>query len=164
MSKKKKNRFDEVHFGKFAGYYIQRIFFFDVHPPLAKLMLAAVGYMVGFDGVYQFSNIGESYAENHVPYICLRALPASLHVLGVALVYNIMRESGSSVLTCFLTATLYLLGRGFGSLFCCFTHLLKTLDNAFISQNRLILLDSILIFYMLATIYSYIRFRKLRHT
>lgn len=105
-----KNRFDEVHFGKFAGYYIQRIFFFDVHPPLAKLMLAAVGYMVGFDGVYQFSNIGESYAENHVPYICLRALPASLHVLGVALVYNIMRESGSSVLTCFLTATLYLLG------------------------------------------------------
>ncbi|KAI7890139.1 glycosyltransferase [Mucor mucedo] len=138
--------FDEVHFGKFAGYYIQRIFFFDVHPPLAKLMLAAVGYMVGFDGVYQFSNIGESYAANHVPYICLRALPASLHVLGVALVYNIMRESGSSVLTCFLTATLYLL------------------DNAFISQNRLILLDSILIFYMLTTIYAYIRFRKLRHT
>lgn len=126
-------------------------------------MLAAVGYMVGFDGVYQFSNIGESYAENQVPYISLRALPASLHVLGVALVYNIMRESGSSVLTCFLTATLYLLGIVFvWRIPHCFTHFIS--DNAFISQNRLILLDSILIFYMLTTIYSYIRFRKLRHT
>lgn len=138
-------RFDEVHFGKFAGFYLNRIFFFDVHPPLAKLMLAGVGYISGFDGVYQFSNIGESYAANNVPYIALRALPASLNVFGVALIYNILKESGFSVLTCFMTATLYLL------------------DNAFIGQNRLILLDSILIFYMLTTIYSYVKFRKFRN-
>ncbi|EPB81558.1 hypothetical protein HMPREF1544_11707 [Mucor circinelloides 1006PhL] len=137
--------FDEVHFGKFAGYYLQRTFFFDVHPPLAKLMLAGVGYLSGFDGVYQFANIGESYAANNVPYIALRALPASLNVCGVALIYNILKESGFSVLTCFTTATLYLL------------------DNAFIGQNRLILLDSILIFYMLTTVYSYVKFRKYRH-
>ncbi|KAL9537014.1 hypothetical protein MBANPS3_012165 [Mucor bainieri] len=137
--------FDEVHFGKFAGYYLQRTFFFDVHPPLAKLMLAGVGYLSGFDGVYQFANIGESYAANNVPYIALRALPASLNVCGVALIYSIMKEAGFSVLTCFTTATLYLL------------------DNAFIGQNRLILLDSILIFYMLTTVYSYVKFRKYRH-
>lgn len=138
-------RFDEVHFGKFAGFYLQRTYFFDVHPPLAKLMLAAVGYMIGFNGIYQFSNIGESYAKHQVPYIVLRAFPAFLNVLSVGLAYHILKQSGYSVLTCFTVATLY------------------ALDNGFIAQNRLILLDSILIFYMLTAIYSYIRFRKLRH-
>ncbi|OBZ89302.1 Dolichyl-phosphate-mannose--protein mannosyltransferase 4 [Choanephora cucurbitarum] len=137
--------FDEVHFGKFAGYYLQRTFFFDVHPPLAKLMYAAVGYLVGFDGVYQFTTIGESYADNQVPYIALRALPAALNVLSVALVYRILKSSGASILTCFLVSTLY------------------CLDNAFIGQNRLILLDSMLIFFMLTTIYSYVEFRRHRH-
>lgn len=108
-------------------------------------MLAAVGYMIGFNGIYQFSNIGESYAANQVPYIPLRALPASLNVVSVGLVYTILKEAGYSVLTCFTVATLY------------------ALDNGFIGQNRLILLDSILIFYMLTAIYSFVRFRKLRH-
>lgn len=133
-------------------------------------MLAGVGYIIGFDGVYKFSNIGESYAQNNVPYIPLRALPASLHVASVALIYNIMRETGSSVLTCFLTASLYLLG-----IICLFIVFIllqllifssiapQILDNAFISQHRLIMLDSMLIFYMLTTIYSYINFRKYRH-
>ncbi|KAI8985200.1 glycosyltransferase family 39 protein [Pilobolus umbonatus] len=136
--------FDEVHFGKFAGYYLQRTFFFDVHPPLAKLMLAAVGYMIGFDGVYPFSAIDDSYIDNSVPYIPLRALPATLNVFCTALVYGIMKESGYAPLACILSTSFYML------------------DNALIAHNRLILLDSFLLFFMLGTIYSYVQFRNHR--
>ncbi|ORY95667.1 Dolichyl-phosphate-mannose-protein mannosyltransferase-domain-containing protein [Syncephalastrum racemosum] len=136
--------FDEVHFGKFAGYYLKRTYYFDVHPPLGKMMNAAVGYILGFDGSYEFDAIGDKYADHNVPYIGMRALPAGLNVMSTALIFGIMNQSGYATITCMLTASMYLL------------------DNAMIAQQRLIMLDSALIFYMLATIYSYIRFYKLR--
>ena len=40
---------------------------------------------------------------------------------------------------------------------------LLDLDNAHVTQSRLMLLDAILIFCMSLTIYSYIKFRKYRY-
>ncbi|CAI2185386.1 19719_t:CDS:2 [Funneliformis geosporum] len=136
--------FDEVHFGKFASYYLKRTYFFDVHPPLAKMMLAGMGYILGYDGHFEFDNIGDDYIKNNVPYVGLRALPAGLGALFVPLTYMIMIESGYPIITATFAASLVLF------------------DNAFICQTRLILLDSMLVFFMLCTFYSYIRFYKLR--
>lgn len=35
--------FDEVYFGSFTTSYVQREYFFDIHPPLGKLVLAWAG-------------------------------------------------------------------------------------------------------------------------
>ena len=45
----------------------------------------------------------------------------------------------------------------------CFDLRFCLLDNAHVTQSRLILLDAVLIFFMSLTIYAYIRFRKLRY-
>ncbi|KII87353.1 glycosyltransferase family 39 protein [Plicaturopsis crispa FD-325 SS-3] len=137
--------FDEVHFGKFASYYILREYYFDVHPPFAKLLFGLAGWFVGFDGHFSFENIGDSYTENHVPYVGMRALPAILGSFTVPVVFAIMKESGYS------------------TVIAAFSALLIVFDNAHVAQSRLILLDATLIFFMSLTIYSYIRFRKLRY-
>jgi dolichyl-phosphate-mannose-protein mannosyltransferase len=137
--------FDEVHFGKFAAFYIKREYYFDVHPPFAKLLFGLAGWFVGFDGRFSFENIGDSYTENHVPYVGMRALPAILGSLTIPIVYAIMKESG------------------FSTVIAAFSAILVLLDNAHVAQSRLILLDATLIFFMSLTIYAYIRFRKLRY-
>ncbi|KAI0272765.1 glycosyltransferase family 39 protein [Gloeopeniophorella convolvens] len=137
--------FDEVHFGKFAAYYIKREYYFDVHPPFAKLLFGLAGWFVGFDGNFNFENIGDSYTDNHVPYVGMRALPAILGSLTVPIVYGIMKESG------------------YGAVISAFSACLILFDNAHVAQSRLILLDAALIFFLSLTMYCYIRFRKLRY-
>ncbi|KAK3496629.1 Dolichyl-phosphate-mannose-protein mannosyltransferase-domain-containing protein [Neurospora hispaniola] len=137
--------FDEVHFGKFASYYLERTYFFDVHPPFGKLLFAFMGWLVGYDGHFHFENIGDSYIRNKVPYVAFRSLPAILGALTVSVVYMIMWESGYSLPACLIAAGLVLL------------------DNAHIGQTRLILLDATLVFAMACSLLCYIKFHKLRH-
>ena len=52
-------RFDEVHFGKFASRYIKSQYYVDVHPPLAKLLITLFGFMFGYNGHFDFKEIGK---------------------------------------------------------------------------------------------------------
>lgn len=52
-------RFDEVHFGKFASRYIKTRYFVDVHPPLAKLLITLAGFVSGYNGDFDFKEIGK---------------------------------------------------------------------------------------------------------
>lgn len=72
-------------------------------------------------------------------------MPALLGSLVPGVVFGIMRESGYPRLIAFFSAALVIL------------------DNAHVAQTRLILLDAPLILFMTLSLYSYIRFSKLRY-
>ncbi|KAH8703819.1 protein mannosyltransferase 1 [Talaromyces proteolyticus] len=120
--------FDEVHFGGFATKYIKGRFFMDVHPPLAKLLITLAGWLAGFDGEFEFKNIGDDYIEPGVPYVAMRLLPAILGVLTVPLMFLTLKATGCRTSTSAMGA------------------LLVTFENALTTQSRFILLDSPLIF------------------
>ncbi|KDE07476.1 hypothetical protein MVLG_02340 [Microbotryum lychnidis-dioicae p1A1 Lamole] len=122
--------FDEVHFGGFANKYIQSRFFMDVHPPLAKLLIALMAYIGGFQGgSFDFKEIGREYGPEHVPYILMRLLPAVLGLLVIPIAYLTLRGLQTRPTTALL-----------GALFI-------TFENGLITQSRFILLDSPLIFF-----------------
>lgn len=134
--------FDEVHFGKFASYYLERSFFFDVHPPFAKMAIAFVGWLAGYDGEFKFDDIGDSYVKNPAPYLAYRSFNAAIGVLTIPVMFNTLKELNFKAVTC-----------AFGAL-------LVAIDNAHVTETRLILLDAILIFTVALTIYCYVRFYK----
>lgn len=135
--------FDEVHFGKFASYYLTRTFFFDVHPPLGKLIFAAVGYVNGFDGSFLFTTIGVEYPAA-VPYVIMRSTSALAGVLLVPCVYEIMTELGFTHRAAILAS------------------IFTILDNSLVIQSRVIMLDSFLILFTYLSILCYLKFYHIR--
>ncbi len=55
--------FDEVHFGKFVNGYLSHKYFFDIHPPLGKLMISGVAKLSGYKTGFDFKEIGEKYMK-----------------------------------------------------------------------------------------------------
>ncbi|XP_061751064.1 protein O-mannosyl-transferase 2 isoform X3 [Nerophis ophidion] len=70
---------DETHFGKMGSYYINRTFFFDVHPPLGKMLIGLAGYMSGYDGTFPFTKPGDNY--EHHNYWGMRVVDFTKHLL-----------------------------------------------------------------------------------
>ncbi|KAL9122204.1 MAG: hypothetical protein Q9187_001239 [Circinaria calcarea] len=119
--------FDEVHFGGFASKYIKGKFFMDVHPPLAKLLITLAGWLAGFNGDFDFKDIGKDYVEPSVPYVAMRLLPALMGVMTVPTIFLTLKAAGCRTMTAAMGAGLIIF------------------ENGLLTQSRLILLDSPLI-------------------
>jgi dolichyl-phosphate-mannose-protein mannosyltransferase len=100
---------DEAHFGKFGGYYIKREFYFDVHPPLGKMLVGLAGFLSGFDGRFEFKS-GEKYPDD-VPYVAMRVLLACFGVAMVPLGWYTAVELGMSWRACHMVAVMVLCGQ-----------------------------------------------------
>lgn len=118
--------FDEVHFGKFiSSYCCSHERFFDIHPPVGKLIIASVARSSGFQGNFPFEHIGQPF--NGVSVLALRFVPALFGSVLAGIVYILLRQLGTSRILASI-----------GGLAIAF-------DNALILESRLILTDSILL-------------------
>ena len=100
-------------FGGFASKYIKGKFFMDVHPPLAKLLLTLAGWLAGFDGEFDFKDIGKDYLEPGVPYVAMRMLPAICGILLVPTMFLTLKAARCRTLTAAMGACLIVFGKKF---------------------------------------------------
>ncbi len=111
--------FDEVYFREYALHYKAQVLYFDVHPPLGKLLLAAWAGIAGVDATFADKD----------PATVMRVLPALAGAALVLVVYAIVRQlTGSRRMATFGGA-------------------LVLLDNALLVESRFILIDSMLLLF-----------------
>ncbi|KAF7324769.1 Glycosyltransferase family 39 protein [Mycena kentingensis (nom. inval.)] len=131
---------DEAHFGKFGSHYLKREFYFDVHPPLGKMLVGLVGLLAGYDGSFEFKS-GEDYPED-VPYTAMRMMLALFGVGMVPLAWYTGIELKLSEWACHLFALMVLL------------------DVGWLCISRFILLDSMLLFFTVFTVFCLTKFHN----
>lgn len=99
---------DEAHFGKFGSHYIKRDFYFDVHPPLGKMLVGLVGVLAGYNGQFEFKS-GDQYGDK-VPYVAMRVMLATFGVAMVPLGWYTAVELGMSAYATHLLTLMILFG------------------------------------------------------
>jgi dolichyl-phosphate-mannose-protein mannosyltransferase len=88
---------------------LKREFYFDVHPPLGKMLVGFAGLLAGYDGGFEFKS-GETYPEG-LPYVAMRVILASFGVAMVPLSWYTAEALGFSQRACHLVALMVLCGK-----------------------------------------------------
>lgn len=134
--------FDEVHFGKFVSGYYTGEYYFDIHPPLGKLMIAGFAKLFDFKPEFNFAEIGEKFPDKK--YLALRFLPVLAGTLLPIIIFILILELGLSPMAAFA-----------GGMFIIF-------ENAILTQSRLMLLDPFLLLFGFASLLFYFKYTKNR--
>lgn len=134
--------FDEVHFGKFVSGYYTGEYYFDIHPPLGKLMIAGFAKLFNFKPEFNFAEIGEKFPDKK--YLALRFLPVLAGTLLPIIIFLLILELGLSPMAAFA-----------GGMFIIF-------ENAILTQSRLMLLDPFLLLFGFVSLLFYFKYTKNR--
>jgi dolichyl-phosphate-mannose--protein O-mannosyl transferase len=128
--------FDEVYFGNFTNWYLSGTYFTDIHPPLAKLIMAGVARCAGYKGDINFEALGDARTYPNMTYVLLRVTPAFFGALCIPLIYFAMRAMLCSPFASFTAS------------------ILVASDIMLIVEARHILSDPILHFFTCLAIFS----------
>ena len=83
----------------------------DVHPPLAKLMITLFGWIAGFNGDFDFKEIGKDYLEPGVPYVAMRLFPALCGIFLAPTMFLTLKTVGCRTTTAILGAGMIIFGK-----------------------------------------------------
>ncbi|ANB15837.1 dolichyl-phosphate-mannose-protein mannosyltransferase PMT2 [Sugiyamaella lignohabitans] len=133
---------DEAHFGKFGSYYLKREYYFDVHPPLGKMLVGLSGYLAGYNGSFGFDS-GADYPE-YVNFTKMRIFNSLFNVGCVPLAYFTAKQFKLSIPAVWLIT------------------LMMLTELSYITLGKFILLDSMLAFFTVSTVYSFSKFHNLQ--
>ena len=132
--------FDEVHFGKFISGYFTGQYFFDIHPPLGKLIISGAGYLANFKPDFDFAEIGAGFPNSS--YLWLRFMPTLAGTLLPVIVFLLALQLGISKWSS-LTAGIMI-----------------AFENSFLVQSRFMLLDSFLLLFGFSALLCYLIYLK----
>ena len=122
--------FDEVHFGNFTNWYIRKEFFFDIHPPLGKMIMATIASWTQYKGDIDYgSKFGLSYLHDELFFVSQRITPAIFSAMTSPFIFAACRCISLSTLSSFCAA------------------LILTTDISLIVEGKYILSDGILHFF-----------------
>ena len=129
--------FDEVYFGNFTNNYLEGEHFFDIHPPLGRLLLALGSYLQEYKGDINFESLSKTKEKYpSMIYVSLRSVSAFFAGFCTPLCFILARILGCSRLTSICVG------------------LMVCSDHVMIVEGRFILTDSILHFFSIIAIIS----------
>ncbi|PCK08527.1 MAG: hypothetical protein COA42_08850 [Alteromonadaceae bacterium] len=134
--------FDEVHFNFFSSSYHSGLYYYDIHPPLGKLLIAlSTAPFGGLETADVVRTISTPYPDNN--YIAMRFLPALAGALLPLVIFLISRELGINFFGSFVAGALI------------------ALDNGLLVQSRFILMDAFLLLFGFVGIWLFLSARRL---
>jgi dolichyl-phosphate-mannose-protein mannosyltransferase len=131
--------FDETYFLKFIGYYWDGTYFFDVHPPFARLLFVFFAYLIGVTPSADIGTIGTAIDPSLTLF---RLLPIFIGSLLPVVIFAICRALKLSLIPSLAAG-----------LFIC-------LENSLIIQSRIVLTDMVLLVCGFLTLLFYLNYRN----
>jgi dolichyl-phosphate-mannose-protein mannosyltransferase len=125
--------FDEAPYQQYISHYFTGTYYFNLHPPAGKLILAAGAWLL---------DVPAAVLAQPAPAVALRIVPAVAGALVVPVFWLLLRQLGAARRIAFLGA------------------LLLALDNALVAISRFVLIDSFLLLFILSAVTTWLAARR----